>query len=68
MWLTPVVLLLTLICFNGELIVLVVQLVVFDGFLNHALLEDGEEEITLVGEYFCSLSFLAVRGFGVSYL
>ena len=40
----------------------------FDSFLNGALLEDGEEEITLVGKYFCPLNFLAVRGFVVSYL
>ena len=58
--LTFVVLLFSLGRFRGDLLEFAVQLMVFDGFLHGALLEDGEEEVALVGKYACPLSLLSV--------
>lgn len=59
-WLTLVVLLFSLDRFKGQLVVLVIQLMAFDGFLDRALLEDGQEEVALVGKYSSPLSLLSV--------
>lgn len=66
MWLTSAVLLPSLIRFGEEQLVSVVKLIDFEGFLNGASLEDGDEEVAIVGEYFCPSKILSVRGFGVS--